>query len=176
MLIIALSLSLGASALTLACSSEDGGSTADNDQTAPEEDAGPSKKDASEGTETPEPTKDAGKDASKPPVKDSGPSPEGLTESEVQDIFDSRCTSCHGSGAAGGLNLTDFTTSAIDVASTQVPALKRIEPGDKSKSYLFHKISGTHKSVGGSGDRMPKGGAALSKDQIDGIGAYIDGL
>lgn len=176
LLITALSLSIGLSAVTLACSSDDGSTAPDTEQnpTTPE-DAGRTENDASDnGAKSDAATTkpDAGK-------KDSGPPPapvEGLTESEVQALFDARCLGCHGGSAAGGLNLSDFTTSAIDVASAEVPSMKRIAPGDKSKSYLFHKISGTHESVGGSGDRMPKGGAALSKDLIDGIGAYIDAL
>ncbi len=30
-----------------------------------------------------------------------------------------------------------------------------IEPGDPSRSYLWHKLNNTHKEAGGEGDPMP---------------------
>ena len=31
-----------------------------------------------------------------------------------------------------------------------------VEPGDPAKSYLIHKLDGSYKAVGGTGDPMPK--------------------
>jgi hypothetical protein len=39
-------------------------------------------------------------------------------------------------------------------------------------SYLYHKITGTQASVGGSGERMPRGGQ-LSDAEIQTIRAWI---
>jgi hypothetical protein len=47
-----------------------------------------------------------------------------------------------------------------------------IEPGSPEISYLFHKISGTQASVGGSGARMPKGGQ-LSDAEIQTLRDWI---
>ncbi len=55
--------------------------------------------------------------------------------------------------------------------------MKRIKPGSKEDSYLFHKIAGTHLTVGGSGLRMPRNGPPyLSDVEIERIGKWIDGL
>ncbi len=93
---------------------------------------------------------------------------------DVQPIFDSKCTSCHsGSSPSSGMDLSD-SSEIIDVASQDVPSMDRIEPGDKANSYLWHKIKGTHSSVGGAGATMPKGGGSLSSAQITLIGDWID--
>jgi hypothetical protein len=57
---------------------------------------------------------------------------------------------------AGFLLDTPETSHAnlASVPSTQSPLL-RVAPGRISQSYLWHKMAGTHASVGGSGDRMP---------------------
>jgi hypothetical protein len=68
----------------------------------------------------------------------------------------------------------DFTVTTIDAPSSQ-SSLDRIEPGARATSYLFHKISGSQGTVGGSGTQMPPS-AALGGDEIERIGLYIDGL
>ena len=61
----------------------------------------------------------------------------------------------------------------MNVASTELPTMDRIEPGDPDNSYLVHKIQGTQASVGGTGERMPLGRPALTQEQIDIIRAWI---
>jgi mono/diheme cytochrome c family protein len=51
-------------------------------------------------------------------------------------------------------------------------SVSRSEPGSPEKSYLYHKITGTQDEVGGSGERMPKGGQ-LSDAEIATIRAWI---
>ena len=69
------------------------------------------------------------------------------------------------------------TTTTVGVASTQVPGMKRIAAGDRDASYLLHKLRGTHTTVGGFGERMPRNGPPyLSDSDIDRIGAFIDAL
>jgi len=69
----------------------------------------------------------------------------------------------------------DLTSTAasfaalVDVASIQVPALDRVEPGDPDNSYLIHKLEGTQ-SVG---TRMPQGGPFLDQATIDMIRQWI---
>ena len=41
---------------------------------------------------------------------------------------------------------------------------------------MFHKLAGTHLSVGGNGVRMPRNGPYLSDIEIERVGRMIDGL
>ncbi len=141
----------------------------------PPEDGAPAPETEDGQPTTPKPTEpkpgapDAGADAAPTPT-----GPQAFTQAEVQSLFTQRCGGCHD---AAPMNLaSSFTTSTVGVKSSQAPALSLIEPGDKSKSYLFHKLSGTQASVGGMGARMPKGGAAFSATELERLGKYIDGL
>ncbi len=72
---------------------------------------------------------------------------------------------CHDHAtAAAGLDLSPGTAwfSLVDVPSTQVPVLKRVQPGSASASYLVNKLEDTQGSAGGNGTRMPPGGSAGS--------------
>jgi len=62
----------------------------------------------------------------------------------------------------------------VNQASTELPSMDRIEPGDHLTSYLWHKINGTHLDVGGAGVRMPQFGPFLTQPEIDGIAGWID--
>ena len=118
---------------------------------------------------------DAGEDDSAAP-EDAGPKP--FTKAEIQSLFNARCAPCHVGSTSAGLSLAnDFTTTTVGVASTQAPGMKRIAAGDRDASYLLHKLRGTHTTVGGSGERMPRNGPPyLSDSDIDRIGAFIDAL
>ncbi len=84
---------------------------------------------------------------------------------QVQAVFTGSCAfpgGCHaGDTPAMGMNLSAGQAYAaiVDVASGELPSMDRIEPGQPDLSYLIHKIQGTQVSVGGSGQRMPAGGA-----------------
>jgi hypothetical protein len=113
-----------------------------------------------------------GLDANGQPIG-SGP-PAGSSQfQEIQDtVFTPICTACHlGANAPHGLRLDAANSYAllVNVASDEVPALKRVEPGDPDSSYIVQKISGTA-AVGG---RMPLGGAQLPADRIALIKAWI---
>jgi len=60
----------------------------------------------------------------------------------------------------------------VGVPSRQSPLL-RVLPGRPSQSYVWHKMTGTHEAVGGSGDRMPQGGPFLPQADMDAIRAWI---
>jgi hypothetical protein len=62
--------------------------------------------------------------------------------------------------------------SIVNVPSSE-SSLLRVRPSEPDSSYLVHKIQGTQGSVGGSGGRMPLGGAALTQAQIDVIRQWI---
>ena len=83
-----------------------------------------------------------------------------------------KCINCH--GGIANLDLTngaDWANDLIGVSSSQQPALKLVNPGDASTSYLIKKLEGT-----GSGGQMPQGGPVLSVAQINQIKAWINGL
>lgn len=83
---------------------------------------------------------------------------------------------CHTPGS-GGLKMGDADTAyanLVGVMSTESP-LKRVEPGSAADSYMWHKISGTHLDVGGSGKAMPLGAPPLPQETIDLIKEWIDG-
>jgi len=94
---------------------------------------------------------------------------------EIQDtIFTPICTQCHiGSGAPQGLRLDAANSYAllVNTASSEVPALMRVNPGNPNQSYMLQKIEGTA-AVGG---RMPLGQAPLPQDRIDLVRAWIAG-
>ena len=48
-----------------------------------------------------------------------------------------------------------------------------VTAGDASQSYLYHKIAGTHSSVGGSGTQMPKNAAAMSSSDMAAVEQWI---
>jgi hypothetical protein len=84
-------------------------------------------------------------------------------------IFDkANCALCHTGGGAqlpSAMDLHDANiyASIVNVASIEVPNLKRIAPGDPNNSYLVQKLEGT----AAVGARMPLGG-------INGTGQYFD--
>ena len=57
----------------------------------------------------------------------------------------------------------------VNVPSTEVPSILRVEPGNPDDSYLVQKIEGT----AAVGARMPLGGPNLSADEIAAIRQWI---
>jgi hypothetical protein len=99
-------------------------------------------------------------------------------ERDIQPIFTANCalSGCHaGTLPQQGQNLSEGVAyqNIVNVASSERPGMKRVLPFQPDSSYLVHKIQGTQLSVGGSGERMPLGGAALTQSQIDIIRAWI---
>ena len=83
------------------------------------------------------------------------------------EIFTPTCTQvgCHDLlGRQQGLVLVAGQAhgNIVEVASEQMPALRRIQPGNFADSYLYRKITG----AGITGDRMPQGSPPLSAAQI----------
>jgi len=91
---------------------------------------------------------------------------------QVQKIFTDNCQRCHsGSSAPHGLRLDAANSYAnlVNVASSEVPSLLRVKPGDDANSYLVQKIEGTA-AVGG---RMPLNSTPLSAANINLIRRWI---
>ena len=78
----------------------------------------------------------------------------------VQSVFEARCIDCHGSKKQKGDLRLDSLKAAASV----------IEPGKSGESELFKRIilPADHEDI------MPPKGDPLSKEQIDGIKAWID--
>ncbi|MEZ4463752.1 MAG: MopE-related protein [bacterium] len=93
------------------------------------------------------------------------------TTAELQGRFTQICGGCH--GGSGGLTLRpNFEQNNVGVASLG-SALQRIAPGDPEASYLFHKMRGTQRDVGGGGSRMPIGGPFWADWEIERLRLWI---
>jgi hypothetical protein len=92
---------------------------------------------------------------------------------DIQPLWDANCAGCHiGGGASGGLALDSGYTTLVGVASTQLSSMDRVDPGATATSYLWHKLEDTQGTVGGTGVRMPYGGA-LTTEQLAVIETWI---
>jgi hypothetical protein len=91
----------------------------------------------------------------------------------IQDnVFTPICSVCHvGGGAPMGLRLdvADSYNLLVGVASTEVPSIFRVKPGDPDNSYIIQKLEG-HAAVGA---RMPFGGPYLTADTVSFIRQWI---
>ena len=111
-------------------------------------------------------------------VADPGDGPVSFAQ-DVQPIFTGSCAlgGCHSNPANPSekpmrLTQAEAYDAIVNVSAAELPSMDRIEPGNPDRSYLVHKIQGTHQQQGGSGDRMPIGGA-LSQAQIATIRRWV---
>jgi sugar lactone lactonase YvrE/mono/diheme cytochrome c family protein len=96
-----------------------------------------------------------------------------------QEVFTPYCASCHVDGGLGPMPLTDVATSYAALVN-KVPAngyakragKKLVVPGDVSKSFLLHKLTGEMEY--GEGDRMPQGSNQLSAAQVQLVRRWIE--
>ena len=100
---------------------------------------------------------------------------------DIQPIFSGSCafSNCHGATRAnpGAKPMVLAEGLAYDnivgVAAAELPTMPRIQPGQPDASYLVHKLQGTHLTVGGTGSRMPLGGAPVAQATIDRLRAWV---
>jgi hypothetical protein len=95
--------------------------------------------------------------------------------SDVQPIFDARCATagCHvGPTPAQGLDLTtgQAWVQIVGRPSGEKLRLRRVQPGDPMRSYLYQKLVG---AAGLAGVPMPNSGGALAAEQIQVIATWI---
>ena len=83
--------------------------------------------------------------------------------SQIQPIFDSSCTNCHGS--SGGLNLNSYQNLMNGGNSGDA-----VVPGNSNSSLLYERIILPNSAFGD----MPPGNSELSQTQIDLISQWID--
>jgi hypothetical protein len=95
------------------------------------------------------------------------------TFQSIQDqVLTPVCTGCHAGAAAPlGLRLDEGASYAllVNASSVEVPALRRVQPGNPDASYLIQKLEGT----AAVGSRMPLNGPALPQDTIAVIRQWI---
>src|SRR5690349_24349825 len=89
-----------------------------------------------------------------------------------EHVFTPICTTCHtGASAPLGFRLDADAAFAmlVNAPSAEVPALKRVAPGNPDQSYIIQKMEG-HAAVGG---QMPLGQAPLPQATINVIRQWI---
>ena len=94
---------------------------------------------------------------------------------DVVPVLRSNCATCHLTGQEAGnmkLHPAAAWASLVKVASTESP-LRRVEPGAPGKSYLMHKLDGTHLDAGGQGVQMPFGAPPLEPEVRERIRSWI---
>ncbi len=97
---------------------------------------------------------------------------------DIQPVWTASCTSatCHDPGTpAQGLDLTAAVSyrNLVNKLSQQARRLDLVEPLDPDRSYLWHKLNDTQRSVGGAGTSMPRGGPLLPQATRDRIKTWI---
>lgn len=95
---------------------------------------------------------------------------------DIQVIFNLNCVVCHqGISPSGGLNLEpdEAYQNLVNVYSMQ-SSLELVSPGSSENSYLWYKLTGTQRDVGGNGIRMPYNSPPLQQDKLDLIKKWID--
>jgi len=95
----------------------------------------------------------------------------------IQPIWNANCitATCHDlSNPQAGLDLTPASAfiELVNKRSGQAP-IDLVEPLDPSKSYLWHKLLNTQRSVGGSGSSMPNGRPRLPEASLRIIEQWI---
>jgi hypothetical protein len=108
------------------------------------------------------------------PIDGGGGSPTLTAEFEsIQDnVFTPMCTTCHAGAAAPlGFRLDEGSSYAmlVNAPSTEVPSLRRVNPGNPDASYLIQKIEGR----AAVGARMPLNQPPLPQQTIAIIRQWI---
>jgi hypothetical protein len=108
-----------------------------------------------------------------------GPNQPDLSHAvHIQPIWDANCVAgCHTKGGVSDAWIIlseDAFASLVERPALELPSMMRVAPGDLDGSYLWHKVTGLHIEVGGSGVLMPPAPAdALSTDDLDTIAQWI---
>jgi hypothetical protein len=97
---------------------------------------------------------------------------------DIQPIWNDGCN-CHLQGPSGMmlaavLTLNEGMSFAELTAMSEQAPMPRVSPSDLDRSYLWHKLHGTHLDAGGMGTSMPQVGT-LSDEQLALIEAWILG-
>ncbi|MCY0990344.1 hypothetical protein OV203_24605 [Nannocystis sp. ILAH1] len=108
-----------------------------------------------------------------------GPNQPSLSHAvHIQPIWDANCVvGCHtpgGTSHAWFVLSDNAFASIVERPALELPQMMLVAPGDLDGSYLWHKVTGLHIEVGGSGVLMPPAPAdALSTGDLDTIAQWI---
>lgn len=93
----------------------------------------------------------------------------------VLPVFQRNCVACHMTGEEqGGLGLMPKLAYDSLVGKQAVQGkMARVAPREPERSYLLHKLRGTHLDQGGTGARMPLGLEPLGDEDMAQIVAWI---
>ena len=100
-------------------------------------------------------------------------------QQHIYPLLARSCVVCHMTSAAQAqLNLEPRMAfaSLIGRRSTEALGMRLVAPGDPTKSYMVHKLAGTHIEAGGSGDRMPQNAPPLSEPEMELLVNWIRNL
>jgi len=102
----------------------------------------------------------------------------GTYEGITSGLMVPRCatSSCHGGAypvASPSCDAERWYDASVGMPSLQAPGLNLIEPGDPERSYLVHKLRGTHGLAGGGGARMPVADTPLDDAEQAAVEAWI---
>ncbi|MEE2785780.1 MAG: hypothetical protein VX589_00475 [Myxococcota bacterium] len=102
-----------------------------------------------------------------------GMAPSGPLDTEGVQLKINATCGCHvvGNTRPSLVRITDVIDSRAGQAN-----MPYITAGDRTQSYLYHKIAQTHRSVGGRGNWMPPTAIPYSADEVNQIGDWIDSL
>jgi hypothetical protein len=107
------------------------------------------------------------------PAAGAAPAPSPSLGAQVQHIFATRCTTCHGGPAPlGGLALDQGRARAqlVGVASIECSSAPRVVPGKPDASYLMMKLTGSGACFVGA--QMPMG-ASIPPAEVDVVRKWI---
>ncbi len=105
-------------------------------------------------------------------TEETGGGAEPALPAEVEEIFTRTCSgsSCHLGGSSSPE--LDSHASVVDAPSS-VDGLDYVEPGDVDASYLYAKLTGRQREVGGGGNDMPYNADPLSEDDLLTLSTWI---
>ena len=122
----------------------------------------------------------APRDAGGDPTCESGPRLDGTFAGIEQAIFARHgCVeqACHGSAAAGGLDLSPGVAwrNLVGAPSLEKSGMERVRPGDKDRSWLWLKVLAKSRpgSVQIVGAPMPANAGALSEEELELLRMWI---
>lgn len=124
------------------------------------------------------------KPAEPPPAAKKVAPPAPAPAATIEELFDVHlCATCHKGEVR--FEKKDFNLapelmekSLAGRLSDQVEGMKLVEPGDPERSYLFHKLRGTHGDVGGFGRPMPSTSKkpTLSRQELEIARRWIENM